>query len=322
MKKKSSDKLAFVLAGGGARGALQVGALRALYEAGIQPDLVAGASVGAINAAFLGMHGFNQTALASLERAWLKAAKSDLLPPNPAWVSLRVIFNRIHFRLDHRIKDFLVSQGLTPDIRFGDLPGPTILLVSVDLNRAQPVYFGDDPQQSVLDGVLASAAIPPWVHPLEVEDRFLLDGGAISNLPIEPAILHGATEIIALDLSAPGEIDPGAHGFGPFWMKFLSTIISRHTYLEMELARSKGIPVHRVELVAEQPVPIWDFCQTPLLIEAGYRQMKKALERGEVVPSTSSGYSVERWKRWSLFGKHETRGVADAKVKAGKDFYG
>ena len=311
--------LAFVLAGGGGRGALQVGALRALLEAGIQPDLVVGTSIGAINAAFLGLHGFTTDSLDAMESAWLSAANADLLTPNLAWISLRVIFNRIHFRLDHRIKDFLVSQGLSSDIHFGDLPGPAIILVSVDLNRAQPVYYGNDPKQSVLDGVLASTAIPPWVHPLEVENRFLLDGGAISNLPVEPAILHGATEIIALDLAVPGEIDQNAHGFGPFGTKFLATIIGRQTYLEMELARAKGIQVHRVVLAAETPVPIWDFSQTRLLIETGYRQMKKALEAGEI-PSFSQPTSwLGRWINWTSVQKRKIDTGSKVTIKGGKD---
>lgn len=67
------QSLAFVLAGGGARGTLQVGAQRALLEAGIQPDLVVSTSVGAINAVFLGLHGFTPEALDLLETAWFAA---------------------------------------------------------------------------------------------------------------------------------------------------------------------------------------------------------------------------------------------------------
>ena len=62
--------LAFVLAGGGARGALQVGALRALLESGIRPDLLVGTSIGAINAAFLGLHGYTTESLDLLKAAW------------------------------------------------------------------------------------------------------------------------------------------------------------------------------------------------------------------------------------------------------------
>jgi hypothetical protein len=129
--------------------------------------------------------------------------------------------------------------------------------------------------------------------------------GAISNLPIEPAILQGATEIIALDLSAPDEIDPEAHGFGPFWVKFLNTIIGRQAYLEMELARAKGIPVHRVELTAEPPVPIWDFGQAQALLKAGYRQMKAALELGEVSSFSQIDSDLGRWMKWASIQKHE-----------------
>lgn len=310
--------LAFVLAGGGARGALQVGALRALLEAGIRPDLVVGTSVGAINAVFLGLHGYTPEALDLLEAAWFAAAKAELLPPNPAWLTMRVVFNRMHIRPDHRLRDYFIAQGLTPDLHFGDLPGPPMILVSADLNRAQPVFYGADPQQCVLDGILASTALPPWVHPLELEDRFLMDGGVISNLPIEPAILHGATEIIALDLSAPGEIDQEAHGFGPFWAKFLTTVISRQTYLEMELARAKGVLVHRVVLAAKPPVPIWDFGQTQILLETGYQQMKSALGAGKIPSSSPSANWLERLKNWIPFQKHGIRTEERKVLKAGK----
>lgn len=63
-------KLALVLSGGGARGALQVGALRALLEADIQPDLLVGTSVGAINATFMAMHGVNLITVDEITEAW------------------------------------------------------------------------------------------------------------------------------------------------------------------------------------------------------------------------------------------------------------
>ena len=50
-------------------------------------------------------------------------------------------------------------------------------------------------------------ALPPWVVPQEKDGRFLMDGGAVSNLPIEAALQQGATEIIALDLFNPREED-------------------------------------------------------------------------------------------------------------------
>lgn len=60
---------AVVLSGGGSLGAAQVGALRALYEAGVRPDLFVGCSVGALNAAFLAVDP-SPGRLDELERIW------------------------------------------------------------------------------------------------------------------------------------------------------------------------------------------------------------------------------------------------------------
>ncbi len=193
-----------------------------------------------------------------------------------------------------------------------------MILVSADLNCAQPVFYGIDPHQSVLEGVLASTALPPWVHPLEVEDRFLMDGGSISNLPIEPAILHGATEIIALDLPSRGEIDQEAHGFGPFWAKLLTTIGDRQIYLEMELARAKGIPVHLVGLTSRPPVPIWDFSQTQILVETGYQQMKSVLKEGKIPSFSQPSSWLERLKNWVSSPRQEFHGEVGKDQKADK----
>ena len=114
--------LAFALGGGGARGALQAGALRALLEAGIRPDLLVGTSIGAVNAVFLAMHGFNAQAVEALNAAWFAAAKADLFPASKSWLAMRVFFNRIHAYPYQRLRDFFTSQGISPDLRFRDLP--------------------------------------------------------------------------------------------------------------------------------------------------------------------------------------------------------
>jgi NTE family protein len=276
-------RLAFALGGGGARGALQVGALRALLEASIRPDLLTGTSAGAVNAVFLAMHGFTPQSLDDLYAAWLAAAQADLFPANAAWLTLRVFFNRLHARPYQRLKDFFISQGATPDLRFGDLPHFPVILVSADLNSHQPVYYGNNPHEPVLEGLLASTALPPWVHPIETGGRFLIDGGAVSNLPIEPAITHGATEVIALNLSNPDEIDPDARGFGPFFAKLLTIVEIREVSLEMELARAKDVHVHVVTLKTEIPVPAWDFSHTDELIKRGYHITSQEIARWKPV---------------------------------------
>ena len=64
---------AVVLSGGGSLGAAQVGALRALLESGVRPDLLVGCSVGALNAAFLAAHDNESVRMSHL----LRAARSE-----------------------------------------------------------------------------------------------------------------------------------------------------------------------------------------------------------------------------------------------------
>ena len=68
---------AVVLSGGGSLGAAQVGALLALFEAGIRPDLFVGCSVGALNAAFLAVDPTTERVL-ELERVWRALGRADV----------------------------------------------------------------------------------------------------------------------------------------------------------------------------------------------------------------------------------------------------
>ena len=278
VRRKNGPCLAFVLGGGGARGALQMGALRALLEADIHPDLLVGTSVGAANAAHLAVRGFTAETLEGLEATRHDAMEADLLPANYLWLTVRILFNRANLRpFHHRFRDFFVVHGLDPELRFGDLSGPRLILVAADLDEHRPVLYGEEPSQSILEGLLASTALPPWVRPLQVGEHFLMDGGVISNLPIEPALSSGATEIIALDLFDPRFLGPEVHGFGPFLAQLLVTVEQRLIDLEMALAEERGVPVHHLALRGEQPVATWDFSHTEELIARGYAIAKRTI---------------------------------------------
>jgi len=292
---------AFVMGGGGARGALQVGALRALLEAGLQPDLMVGTSVGAINATYLAVHGATLASLDGLIQAWHDVAAADLLPANYLWLTMRVLFNRVGWRPHHRMRDFFVAHGLSPDLRFGDIRGLRLILVAADLNAGRPILYGANSQQSVLEGLLASTALPPWVHPLERQGQLLIDGGVVSPLPIEPALAQGAREIIALDLADPRQVPSAeAHGFGPFLGKLMNTIERRQREMEMALAAARGVPVWHVALQVEQPVAIWDFGRTPELIERGH-----AITRREMMHWPHGRQSGWRTRLARLGGRRE-----------------
>ncbi len=262
--------LAFVLSGGGARGALQVGALRALIEAGWRPDLLVGTSVGAMNAACLALHGVSPAGLVVVEQAWQYAAQNCLLTPNQSWLTLRAMLNRPDNHAITALRAFFQAFGATPSLRFSDIPNIRLALVAADLNTGCPVIYGPDHDHSVQDALLASAAIPPWVMPLENDGKYLVDGGALSNLPVEPALRLGATEIVALDLADPAYVPGTSHLFSRFFDKLSYAVCQRQSELEIALARSRGVPVHRIILRSSVPTPVWDFSRYRELVASGY----------------------------------------------------
>jgi NTE family protein len=270
--------LAFVLGGGGGRGALQAGALRALLEAGYKPDMLVGTSAGAVNATYLALNGIDLKGVAGLESAWLEAAKLNLYPSNYLWLSVRAIFNRPTPTVYHRVTDFFLSQGVTPDLHFKDLHGVQLFLIAADLNAGKLVIFGQNPEESILEGLLASTALPPWVTPLQRPGQLLIDGGAISNLPIEPALTLGASEIIALDIRDFRDVTPEMQGFGPFMAKLIGTVENRQVEMELALAAALRIRVRRVQLKWQDPIPLWDFTRSADLIQHGYQVMKAEIQ--------------------------------------------
>jgi NTE family protein len=228
-------QLAFVLSGGGARGALQIGAVRALLEAGYQPDILVGASVGAVNVAFLTLHGLTLKTVDKLQRVWIKTPAANLFPSNYLWISARALINRPVKSYSQRMREFFMSR-IGPQCALQGFPSATPRPGGLDLVSSQLVISGLDPEQSVLEGVLASIAFPPWLLPQQNNGRFMIDGGALSCLPIEPAMALGATEVIALDLIDLRGVPLEGGNFRQFAFRLMYTVQQRQAELELALA--------------------------------------------------------------------------------------
>jgi NTE family protein len=280
MKKR----LAIALSGGGSRGALEVGALRALFEAGFIPDLMTGTSIGAANAAFLAVHGFNEQGLNRLTQVWQEAMHQNLMSGNLWWQTMRALLGREDGRSQQRVRELAIANGLNPDLRFRDIHNIQLFFLATDLAAGQPVIFGLDPDDLVLEAVLASMTLPPWMAPVHHGKEYLIDGGLVSNLPIETAIHHGATEVIALDIMHLTESDiqsmgsvKGAHDLSHMIAQVGNTLENRVLRLEMELAEAYDIPVRYICLTCDNPPPFWDFRHGPEMIEHGYKITREAI---------------------------------------------
>lgn len=182
---------AFVLSGGGSLGSVQVGMLLALAERGIEPDLLIGASVGAINAAWMagspGLDGARQ-----LAHLWCSVRRREVFPTRP-------LVGLVGFlgRRDHLVPSSKLRSLLRQNLRYENLEDAStpVQVVATEVISGTEVVLT---RGSVVEAVLASAALPGVFPPVRLQGQDLMDGGVVNNTPISLAIAAGASTIYVL----------------------------------------------------------------------------------------------------------------------------
>jgi NTE family protein len=175
-------RLALVLAAGGPRGFAHVGVLRALHELGIRPDLIVGASVGALMGSAL-------AAGLPIERIEALAFEFDFYRL-ARWAPGQGV------QLEGGGIADMVRQTLGVS-RFSQLRTP-LAVVATDVQRNAPVVFN---QGDLGVAVQASCAIPRWFAPVRIRGRDFADGDASSPLPVKAARELGARKVLAVDVA-------------------------------------------------------------------------------------------------------------------------
>jgi len=179
-------RTAFVLSGGASLGALQVGMLRALYERGIAPDLLVGASAGALNAAFVASRPQTVETADELAAIWHGLRREDVFP-----VGLRVLVAGLTSRDDHLVPDDGLRQLARRHLQINRLEQAVVPLhlTAFDLIAGEEVLLSNGP---VIDALLAAVAIPGILPAVRWGKRRLVDGGVVNNTPISHAVELGA----------------------------------------------------------------------------------------------------------------------------------
>lgn len=194
MTRPTRPRVAFVLGGGGVLGAVEVGMLQALFEAGITPDLVLGTSVGAVNGAVVATDP-TPGVVDQLADLWRGAAESrELYAGGPVKQVRRVARTRTHLHSSRPLRERLGQ--LLGERTFADLAVP-FQCVAACIERSAEHWFTDGP---VVDAVLASAAVPGLFPPARVGDEHFLDGGIVNSVPLGRAVELGATTIYVLQV--------------------------------------------------------------------------------------------------------------------------
>lgn len=188
---------AFVLSGGGSLGAVQVGMLQALAAHGIEPDLLVGTSVGAMNAAWVAAHGTSAASLDGLADVWTGLRRRDVFPLD-AGVALRALLGwSPALTSAERLNQLVTRHAGIDALEEAKIP---VHLVTADLLSGQNVTLSDGP---LATGVLASAAIPGVFPPVAHDGRYLIDGGVARRTGVAEAVDLGATVIYVLPAGTP-----------------------------------------------------------------------------------------------------------------------
>jgi NTE family protein len=280
MGHTSSAKTAFVLAGGGSLGAVQVGMLKALTRAGIMPELVVGASVGAINGAYFAAQP-DGGGVERLERIWSRLRRTDIFPLSPLHGLLAILGKRDHLVTPAPLRSLVESELPCDNLENARIP---CYVVATDVLDGTEVAIATGPLATAL---LASAAIPAVFPHVTLDGRHLMDGAVANNTPISTALKLGATRVIVLPTGMSCSLEKPPRGAVGFALHALNLLVMRQLLSDIERFSD------RAELVVVPPLcPVtasaYDFSQTADLIrraEATTRLWlrKKGLER-EGVP--------------------------------------
>jgi NTE family protein len=186
----SASKTAFVFAGGGSFGAIQVGMLQSLAAHGITTDMVVGSSVGALNGAFYAgdptVKGMEQ-----LAEIWRGLKRRDVFPMT--WRTLLGFLWRRDFLITHDGIRKLIDDHI-PFRRLEQAAVP-VHVVTTDIISGDSVVLSEGPTS---DAIVASTAIPGAFSPIHYKDYYLADGAISSNTPVRVAVAKGARRLIIL----------------------------------------------------------------------------------------------------------------------------
>lgn len=268
-KQEPVKNVAFVLSGGANRGALEVGVLLALMEHDIRPQILVGTSVGAINAALLAVNPTLEGAR-HLEEIWHEASEKVGVGRDYISAMWRLVTGRSSLYDSNKLRE-LIGSFLPEDIRmFSDITAVELYITAVDLSSGELYVFGKDRSQSIIDAIMASAALPILLVPWKYEGRQYVDGGVVSDLPMWVAVDAGATELYAIDIGPLQFGKRTPRGILRVVGQTIDAVTSHQLGDEYRWSgKLSKDAIHHIYLEAFENVRVWDFGHTAEMIAEG-----------------------------------------------------
>jgi len=269
---------AFVFAGGGSLGAVQVGALRELVSAGERPDFVVGASVGALNACYFASRP-DADGVRELEAIWRGLRRQDVFP-----ATLRGAVNLLRgsgsLFESHSLRRLVTQHLRIERLEEAELP---VHVVATGLDGAPNCLSTGN----VADAVLASSAIPIALPPVQIGARLLIDGAVAGNTPILTAADLGAERIIVLQTGYPCAMQGPPRGAIAGGLHALTLLISNQMERDLRLLAGK-VDVFVAPHLCPLAVSPFNFSEAATLIDRSAAAARAWLRSGGLVRPADS----------------------------------
>lgn len=239
MNQNMTPRDVFVLSGGAARGAVQVGMMQTLIESGIKPAGLVGTSVGALNAAFMGWQP-GADRVHELADRWQHLTTKDIFPGG-SWTRLAHLAQRHAYLFSSDALRSLIHAWI-PVSRLEDLPTP-VRVTTTPLASAAATYHDRGPIEELL---LASAAVPGVFAPVVLTDpdgraTTHVDGGVADLIPVTGATCLNPTRVFVLDATVPARLP---HARTPIEILVASLGVAMRAHAIPDLGR--GVEVHHL----------------------------------------------------------------------------
>lgn len=188
----TNSRLGLALGSGSARGWAHIGVIRALSEMGIEPEIVAGSSIGALVGAAYASNQLDKLENWVVSLSWKEILNVvDLSLVSGGLIQGEKLLQFAHDHLNDPLIESLPRQ-------FG--------AVATELDTGREMWFRDGP---LMEGVRASIGLPGLFAPVKLKGRWLVDGGLANPVPVSLCRAMGADVVIAVNLN--GDI-VGKHG--------------------------------------------------------------------------------------------------------------